>query len=295
MKEEIKDISIFEASKMLSIEVLKIIKYIFSFFIRKIWYFISIVIIGLIIAYSIHHFTKQYYKSELILSSNSILSKELILMLNEWDWKNDNSIPPEIKAEIKQMTATYLLDLNKDSIWDVVENPDQNGDNNVKILNQRMKNSVAIVVLTYDPKILSKLQEIIQNYISTNEQVAKINNYRIKSLKITLNQINKEMAYVDSLRTARINNSDISGSSISISYMPKNDYEKNNLELLKVKNKVLLELELKPNAISVIQSFNKPLEAVNSLKHCLKMAVEISLILAFIISIIIEIKQRKII
>jgi len=295
MKDEIKEISIFEASKMLFVEVLNIINYIFLFFIGKIWYFITIIIIGLIIGFSLHYFNKQYYKSELILSSNSVNSKELILLLNEWNWKNDSTIPPELKNEIKQITATYLLDLNNDSIWDVVEQPNQNSDNNVRILNQRMKSSIAVIVLTYKPETLDKLQKIIQDHISNNAQVAKINNFRIKRLKHTLDQINKEMAYIDSLHASKISRRNaIQESRISISYTPKNESEKDNLKLIKYKGSILFEMELKPDAISIIQSFNKPKEAVNSLKWYLTKAGQLSLVLAFVISVIVEIKQRRI-
>ncbi len=296
MKEEIKEIDIFEASRLLFKSLIKLLINIINFFVRRFWLLVLITLGGILIGFGLYSFMPKVYQSEMVVLSNTLNSKEMVLLFNDWDWKNDQDLNPNLKSEIKSMYATYVLDLNRDSIWDIVENTADNGDLSVSILKKRMKNTFAIVIEIYKPNKPDSIQDVVMQYIEKDKKLIQLHKLRIDYSKLLLDFANKEIEYIDSLQklNLRTGNQERNQAKLALVYESQKVYDKELLSLLKLKNNKTYELAVNQKPFNILKSFQPSGHQFISWKKYIGLSALISFLLAFILGIVLEIRRMDI-
>ena len=293
-QEQVNELDISEAISEFFKAIVKAIINMGSFFYRNALYLILSIIIGLVIGFVIHKVEKPFYRSELIASTNSADTKEIIRIVDDWDWQHDPLLNDSIISNIKSINAAYLLDINGDSLWDVIEDIKIEGDENVDILNQRVEGYFAVVVDVYDINIVKPIENALLKQINEDKNIKRLNSIRMRNLHEMANRIEIEIKDLDSLKRKEYFNdeSEKTTSKISFTNLPDNRYYKDIITLLTKQQSIEEEIEIQPNAINIIQNLHKPNSVVLSLKKRLIVFGSIAFLIGFLVVFFIDFKKR---
>jgi hypothetical protein len=265
------------------------------FFLRNIYLFILCLIVGLVFTLLVHNTTKKFYKCELIGYSHTISNAEVIQFVNNWNYAN--AFDNESVKKIKDIKATYLLDLNKDGKWDVVEETEQDVVTDTVILNRRSYGNFCIQLQVYDTTILQTLSTRLFEYMGSNKRVKEMNKIRIQQQKELLPAIKKEFTDLDSLKNVEYftQNKAVREKEGSLLIWNEKEvklYHKDLLDLYQKKQAVERDLYLYPDPFEIIQDFSAPRTAENSLINILFRIEKISLLVGFIIILLYDQRRR---
>ena len=174
-----------------------------------------------------------------------------------------------IIKKIKDIKATYLLDLNKDGKWDVVEETDNDIVTDTAILNRRSYGNFCLQLEVYDTTILQTLSNKLFDYMGNNKRVKEMNEIRIKQQKELLPAITQEIIDLDSVKKVEYfeNNKvskEKSGNLLIMNEKERKLYHTDILALIQKKQNLERDLFLYPNPFEIIQDFSAPRTEENS-------------------------------
>jgi len=167
------------------------------FFLRNRIQFIIVVFIGLVLSGVSYKMKKQFFHSEMIAYSSISANSEIIKSINSWNYAREFN---ETDVEnIKDVYASFLLDVNEDGNWDIIE-----GQETVTALDTTLGSRVdgvfAVMVEVYDTALVMPVKEKLMNYVFSNEKVQRRNNERILELDRLQAKIGEQLLLLDSLQ-----------------------------------------------------------------------------------------------
>jgi len=273
-------------SKLVS-RLFDIIIKILYFFVRNAVWLVMFGIIGAVTGFVMHKTSKLFYKSELIGFSHTIDNIEVIRKVNNWNYKS--SFTQKELNNIRTIGATYLLDINDDGIWDVIEDIKdiKNEIRDTNILRQRIYGNFCVIVEVYDTTLIPKIRTQLFNYLENTKRIKNLNKIRIAQQKVLISKIQKEIADLDSLKkveyfkkkqfTAQM------GEMLLIGEHQPNLYYNEILELVDKQQEVEKELFLFPDPFEIILDFSVPSKEVNNINNLIIKYSIISIIIGFFI------------
>ena len=169
------------------------------------------VVLGVGISYLLKFASPSFYTSDLVLRTNAIPTADLISYVNRLHTycKEGNtealkvaiSIPDNQIKNINDITALWIIDLNKDGIPDEV---DLKGTHNVyDTLNIRMTDRFNIRVRINSPQELINLQSGIIGYINSDSLFQQRNRLRIRQNEELLTRLGYDIEQLDSLQKVK--------------------------------------------------------------------------------------------
>lgn len=268
--------------------ILNIVLSIFYFFLRNIIWFALFIIVGIAVGFYFHKVTKLYYNSEMIIYSNTVSNSEVIKTINDW---NFSSVFTEEELEnIKSLSATYLLDINGDNLWDIAEDIENLELMDTNIMKQRVSRYFSIQLEVFDTSLISKmkLNNSIISYLSDNKRVTDLNKIRIKQKEDLLPKYQKEIDDLSSLKeieyfednkptTAKL------GEMLLIGEKETKLYYQQILALTREMQQIERDLFLNPEPFEVILDFSVPTIEQNNLFKLIINSLKVFLVIGFII------------
>jgi hypothetical protein len=277
---------------------------IFYFFLRNFIWFAIFVGFGGIIGFASHNVNRLFYHSQMIVFSHTISNIEVIQSINNWNY-NSIFTADELKA-IKNIGATYLLDINKDGFWDIVEEMQNDIQKDTTILKQRTYGNFCIQIEVYDTTMISKIKTEVLNYLSNNQRVIERNKIRLKQMESLIPKLQNEIQDLDSLKkeeyfaknkptTAKL------GEMLLIGEKETKLYHKDILDLIDKEQRLERDLFLNKDPFEIILDFSVPSTEENNLVfqifNFMKAFFLLGLIVIFIFDqrkfIIAQIKKAK--
>ncbi|HAM99298.1 MAG TPA: hypothetical protein DCQ26_11890 [Marinilabiliales bacterium] len=267
---------------------------IFYFFLRNTLWFFLFIIIGIIAAIVFHKVARLYYHTELVGYSHTISNIEVIQSINNWNFST--IFTEDEMNNVKDIGATYLLDINKDGIWDRVEDIDDMEKMDTNIMKQRTYGNFCIQIEVYDTLLIPRIKESVMNYLSNNQRVLERNEIRLRQMEQLIPKLQKEIIELDSLKKAEYfsNNKPTvakMGEMLLIGEKETKLYHKDVLELIGQQQKIERDLFLNKDPFEIILDFSVPTKEENSLFYLTTRFVGISLIIGFFIILFFD--QRK--
>jgi hypothetical protein len=238
------------------------------FFIRNAVWFIIFIILGVIVGIAMHKTTCLFYKSELIGFSHSIDNIEVIRKVNNWNYASD--FTQEELNNIKTIGATYLLDINDDGIWDIIEDSKdiKSEITDTIILKQRTYGNFCIIVEVFDTTLIPKIKTKLFNYLENTKRVKSLNTIRITQQKALIPKVQKEIEDLDSLKKVEYfeKNKQMTaqfGEMLLIGEQEPKLYYEEILKLVEKQQAIEKELFLYPDPFEIILDFSVPSKEEN--------------------------------
>jgi hypothetical protein len=265
------------------------------FILRNAYLYLFCIILGIVFGYIVHLTAKKYYKCELIGYSHTVSNVEVIQFVNNWNYAAVFS--EEAEKKIKDIKATYLLDLNKDGKWDIVEETEQDLVTDTAILNRRIYGNFCLQLQVYDTTILKDLSNRLFEFMSNNKRVKQMNAIRIQQQKAMLPKIEQEMMDLDSLKkeeyfTQNKTVKEKEGSLLIWNEKEVKLYHNDILSLYQRKQDIERDLYLFPEPFEIIQEFNAPRTAENSIFKIMIKMEKIVLAIGFFVILLIDQRRR---
>ena len=160
--------------------------------------FVSILILlGIILGFASYKYSKQYYKSEMIAYSSISANSEIIKSINNWNFSREFNETDALK--IKDVYASFLVDVNEDGKWDIVE--DRSTINKLDTnLGVRVDGVFSAVIEVYDTSIVMAVKEKLMVFLFENKKVYLNNKERLKRLDLLQIKIGDQISLLDSLQ-----------------------------------------------------------------------------------------------
>lgn len=262
------------------------------FFFRNIKLFVLVVIFSSFIGFATYKLVKPYYKSELFGLSHTITNVELIQYINNWNYEAE--FLPENRTKIKDISAKFVLDLNGDGIWDIVEDDNNETVTDTTIINRRLEGAFCIQAEIYDTSLVSTIRKRVFDYLERNKRVIEMNKIRLAQLKDLIPTIDNEIKDLDSLKSNMYfaeNMKGKAGEMIVLNEKETKTFHKDILDLYQKKQDCEKELFLSPTPFEVTQNFTIPRFQENSMIKLIINYVKIGFIIGFFL--ILAWDQRK--
>ena len=275
-------------------KLMKLIILSILFTIRNGLWFILFIIIGIIIGVVNHSTTKLFYKSQMICHSQILKSSEVVNYINNWNFKS--SLSKHTQDKLKDIHATFLLDINDDGNWDVIENFGNFENLDTSIMNQRLHSDFCIELEVYDTTIISEVKQEVLKYLSLNKRASTRNNINIRQLQELIPKIKKEISELDSLKKKEyFSDSKPLNAKLNEMFLIEEKeirlFHNDVINLIKQEQQVEKKLFLSSTPFEVITDFSTPNKEVNNRTSLIKKFIKISLLLGFFI--ILYFDQRK--
>jgi len=277
------------------------------FFLRNALYFILLVIFGILAGIISYFASKPYYKSELIAYSHTINNIEVLQYVNNWNYKA--AFTEDQLEKIKDVSALYLLDRNKDGIWDMIEEKPDKPVVDTAILNKRVYGNFCIRIEVYDTTMIPLVKEKVLAYLESNPRSKEINIIRLQQAKELIPKIQKEIDDLDSLKRMQYFdkdklNQDKKGDLLILNEKETKLFYGDILGLIQRQQSIQRDLFLNPDPYEIVQDFSVPFRSENSIVKNVEIFTLISLVLGFflilyydqryrVLKLIKESKERK--
>lgn len=267
---------------------------------RKSFWILASIILGLAAAYFLYQGTPRYYSSEMTAISNSINNSYIISSINLINdlFKEKNypiaaeylSIDTNTVKLIKSVEAFYTIDINRDKLPDYVDYR-WKYDPLRDTLPKRLNDYFVIRLEVYDEKVFTTVRDGIINYIYKNKFIIENNTERLRQNKILIESIDAEIRKLDSLQNVEYFNLPLQQKANSNQMVVLNEkdrklYHEQKLQLEREKLRLEKDLNINSEPITIVQDFTPLSKAVNPYS---KYAVKIGLIFAllgFIVSLL---------
>jgi hypothetical protein len=178
------------------------------FLIRN-WLYLSVsLIIGVALSFLAKKISKEYYISEMFISSNTVPADEMITYIDKLHRfsieGNTSSLSSSLGLDIEKtkgildIESFWIIDNGNDKIPDYV-------DYSVKFnvydtLNSRMSDRLAIRIKTTLPGNLPEVRDGIFHYIESNQYFEEQNKLRLSQLDELINRAKYDLQQLDSLQ-----------------------------------------------------------------------------------------------
>ena len=226
-----------------------------------------------------------FYKSELLALSHTISNNEVIQSVNNWNYQKEFS-EADLK-NIKNISAQYLLDLNNDGIWDIVEEGKVENVRDTVLMNKRIYGAFCISAELYDTSLVSIIRTKVFNYLENKKRVVDINNIRIQQRKAMLPKLQKEINDLDSLKYLQyFEERSKNGKAQDLMILNEKELKLFHNDLIRLysqQQKIEKELFLSSDPFEIFQDFTLPRFQENSLTHLLIIYIKSGLLLGFLI------------
>jgi hypothetical protein len=235
------------------------------------------ILIGVLLSYTLKWSSKPFFESEITLRSNSVPNADMIAYINRLDIllkeKNVNglagllSVSTENAASIKEISACWVIDRNRDSIPDFVDY--KNNHNVYDTLNLRMKDRFVIKVVTSDLNSFPQIRNGIFFYVKSNTLFKQKNDFRLKETDELLKRLNYDIKQLDSLQKVKYfeetrNLIPEKNGQIVFMQEQKTQLVYPDIYYLYTKKQILdQEKDLYPDIITVMSDFHQPLKRQN--------------------------------
>lgn len=281
---------------------------VFYFGVRNSPWFALSIIIGAAFGYSLRFQQTKvieenpYYKSQLVGFSHTISNIEIIKSVNNWDFSQ--AFGEDTLEYIKDIGATYVLDINKDGKWDVVEDIESVDTHDSITVKQRQYGNFCIMVELNDSlgfDYIPTIKEKAIDYITNNKRAKELNYMRIKQQQELIPIIEREMKELDSLKRLEYfaNKQEKTlkfGENVFVSEKTKKLYHNDVMALYKQKQALERALYLYKDPIEIVLDFSIPTlaedeEQVKKIQDLTGKYAKLGLILGFFIIVFFD--QRK--
>lgn len=263
------------------------------FFLRNIALFILTGVLSIILGFVAYKSSKPFYNSELLAYSHTISNIEVIKAVNNWNYEKEFT-EDELKT-IKNISAKYLLDLNDDGIWDVVEEGNIEEVKDTALMNKRIYRAFCIRAELYDTSHVSTIRTKVFTYLENNKRVKDINEIRIKQKKAMLPTLEKEINDLDSLKNLQYfenrNNKANTGDLMILNEKELKLFHNEIISLYNKQQTIERDLFLSSDPFEVVQDFTLPRFQENLLINTLVKFVKYGLMLGFLLILIWDIRK----
>jgi len=293
-QKEVQEVDIFEVVQLMFKGIFKLFISSFNFLSRNIVKLIIFTVLGAVVGLGVYHFHENHYQSEIIYKSNSLPANHFVNTFNNLNWK-------ELIAHngnVKNIYCTYVLDINHDDNWDIVEyNEKANQVTDTKIINQRSNDYFAIVVELYDntdQEVLRNVKQQIEATINNDQTALEKYNMNVLNNKSLLKQIDFEIVNLNKRssqdydkQTSEANKT----TNVNVLIHDERTSYKDVIELLDLKHEIEYKLKTDTQVCTVDQDFTKPIKT-KSLMKTLFLYIIIAFFIGVVYSISIEIKEN---
>lgn len=259
---------------------------IFYFFVRNSPWFALSIITGIAVGFLTFKAAQPFYKTELVGYSYTISNIEIIQTINNWNY-NDDFTQEELLL-IKKIGATYVLDINDDGRWDLVEDLETINKLDTAIMNKRLYGNFCIQTEVYDTAIISKIRTKVLDFLTNNKRVIERNYIRLKQQAELIPKIQKEMIELDSLKKMEYFGKDKSktikfGEVLLLGEKETRLYHNDVLALYKQQQELEKALLLYKDPFEIILDFSKPTSEVNTRMDSIKFNLKLFLAIGFLV------------
>lgn len=270
---EVQEIDLFELISRLTKSISKFLNAIVYFFFRNIRLFALTFAVSIILAFIVKAVTKPVFKSDMICYTNTITSTEVVNLINNWNYKKDFS-EIELK-EIKSIKAFFVLDVNRDSIWDLIEDKSVNDQKDTSLISLRMSKIFCVRVETSNEGALidKSMKQKILSFLEVDIRVSQMNQVRVEQEKNMIAKIDKEIKDLDSLKRLQYFAESSTKGMKDLTILNEKEqrlYHSELIELYKQKQQLESNLFLFQKSFEVIQNFSIPRVEENPLTKLLK-------------------------
>jgi len=279
---------------------LDILYKILLFFIRRAFLIGATLIIILAFGYYKYKSSPRYYSSTLEAHSNAMASLDMINYLNNINelFVEDNLDALKSKLDmneqeldkIKGAKAYKVIDLNKDGLTDIIDFDEKYASSDSVVSRSRF----VIKVEVFDETVFPVIQTSILNYIDQNKYINELNGIRKRQLNDLISKLDDEISSLDSLKKYEYfkkENDQLKTQSGQLLVMNEKEtqlYHTQIISLYKEQQNLEQQLELRTDPITIIQDFSSLSVVENNLMFYLKKYFIIGLVLAVLISILVE-------
>lgn len=266
--------------------ILNILLSIFYFFLRNAIWFSLFIIIGVAFGFYFHKITKLFYHSDMVGYSHTISNSEVIQGINNWNYRT--SFSEEDNLKIKSIKASYMLDLNDDNKWDIIEDVEENIVTDTNIIKQRVSRFFSVEIEVYDTAMIPPVKKALFSYFYNNQRVVDLNNIRIKLKKEMLPKLQKEIDDLNRLKEVEYfeNNKATTaklGEMIVVGESKTQLYHEQILELTDKMQIIERDLAIYKDPFEIIIPFSVPSEEDNNSTNIMISFVKLFFIIGFFV------------
>ncbi len=232
------------------------------FFLRNLLAFIIIIALGIGAGIATYKLKKQYYHSEMIAYSSIAANSEIVKSVNNWNYAREFS--KEDADKIKNVYASFLLDVNDDGKWDIIEDM-STVDKLDTTLGQRVNGVFAVMLDVYDTSMIYPVKEKLIKYLFENKKIANRNKERLKKLNRLQLKIGEQLYLLDSLQKYEYYKDDEPSVMTSMNnqmlFLQKKDkrlYDKNILDLYSQQIELKREIAVDKDPYDIRVDFEIP-------------------------------------
>lgn len=239
----------------------------------------------------------EYYNCEMVVRTNSISSSEALRMINTWNYVQ--SIGDDaISSAIKVINGFFMLDYNRDGIYDGMEVYSAKEVTDTAKINDRMNDIFCVKAQIYNANMsLTKISRALIDYMSSDPWVVERNKFRLDKDQEIVDRINEEIYALDSLKSvdyfSNKNLYDIERNDGLLLVGEKNKYlyHKDILDLLNRKHKIEESLN-NQDPFVIIRDFSVPMVAVNNPHNIFTNSLIKMLLVSTVIILIFDRRKR---
>jgi hypothetical protein len=266
-------------------------------FILKRWLPLGLSIVaGIAISYVFKYTSESLYTSDMIIKNNVTDNSEMISYLSRlrtFDHKTLSdalSLKPESVENFVDISAFWIIDLNKDKIPDFIDY--KNNHNIYDTTNIRMNDRLDIRVIIKTPQELSSIQNGIVHYIESDSLFQQRNRLRLSQNFELLKRLNYDILQLDSLQKVKYfeetrNMKPLNGGQMVFLQEQKTQLIYTDIySLYNRKQTIEFERTLNKGIVTILSDFSLPTARVNGVSYYAKKIVPLFFCLTFLILIL---------
>lgn len=254
----------------------------FILYLAKKWLWVGTsIVLGIAVGFLFYSTAKPYYTSEMIAYSNSISNRHIVnaikLLNNPISVDEENydvaaaylGLPVESIEQIKSIKAGYGIVSDRDGFVDWVDYDDEFDPEDTTAY--RLEGYFYTQVEVYDESLMDKVETGILNYLYRNKYLSDMNKNRIKQYEQRIGFIDREIEKLDSLQhimyfeTPKIKSTIPTDKLVFMNEIDQKLYHHEILSLKQSKLDIQREMEVRGDAITIIQPFTPTASRANTL------------------------------
>ena len=274
-------------------------------FLIKRWFPIGLsVAAGFGISFFMKSAAPSIYTSDMVLRSNLIETSEMISYINKLQALDKQTlsqtlgISPGTSNNIRNLSAFWIIDKNKDGIPDHVDYA--NAHNIYDTTNVRMRDRFDIRVIIKSPQELNLVKDGLLRYIESNSQYQQKNTIRMAHHKELIERLNVDIKNLDSLQKVKYfeetrKRTSQTGGQIVFMQEQNTQLLYNDIYSLYDRKQALeTNRDLNRAIVTVLSDFSIPTSRVNGLSYYARRVIPAILIITLIILVIIANRNKLI-
>ncbi len=272
----------------------KILLVLSVFIVRKSFWILGFILIGVLIGFLHSRLTDKYYTSEFTTKCNIDILPDLIPNVNKLHnyCLENNTVRLEdilgldnsVVNRIRDIEAFWIIDVNGDEIPDYVDYLKKHDVRDT--LNPRLTDRFCVRIKTYDQEDFTLIRDGILGMISSDDIYARQNDMRLRAIRENLAVVSDQIQKLDSLENVKYfqNTSSSIPSGGQIVFLEEQETElfhNDVFSLYSRKQLFEIDLEINPGPITLIGDLTYPNTEDNSLMFYIIKWIWICLIIGF--------------